>query len=106
MDDRRLPIALLVIAGVMLLICFMVMGDRPVKQADLAATQPVTYRIDVNRADRDTLTLLPGIAQGKAQRVIDTRQSHGPFHQTRDLLQVPMIGEKTAAALDPWVRFE
>ena len=90
----------------MLLVCFAVMGDRPVKQTDLAATQPISYRIDVNQADRDTLALLPGIAQGKAQRVIDTRQALGPFQQTRDLIQVPMIGEKTAAAMDPWIRFE
>ena len=106
LDDRGRPIALLVLAGVMLMICFAVMGDRPVKQGDLAATQPVTYRINVNQADRDALTLLPGIAQGKAQRVIDTRKILGPFQQTRDLIQVPMIGEKTAAALDPWVCFE
>jgi len=106
LNDRGRPIALLILVGIMLLGCLAVMGDRPVKQADLAATQPITYRIDVNQADRDTLTLLPGIAQGKAQRIVDTRQALGPFQQTRDLIQVPMIGEKTAAALDPWVRFK
>lgn len=106
MNDRGRCIALLVLAGVMLLVCVGVMGERPARQADLAGTTPITYRINVNRADRDALTLLPGIAQGKAQRIIDTRQAHGPFQQVSDLTRVPMIGEKTAAALEPWVRFD
>ena len=94
------------LTGVMLLVCFAVMGDRPVKQAKLASTEPITYRIDVNQADRDTLALLPGIAQGKAQLVVDTRRSLGPFQQTSDLIQVPTVGEKTTAAMDRWIRFK
>ncbi|MFK7788483.1 MAG: ComEA family DNA-binding protein [Phycisphaeraceae bacterium] len=106
MTDRGRSIALFVFACVMLLLCFEQMGTRSVNQADVAATAPVTYRINVNRADADTLCLLPRVGPGIAQRVITTRQAEGKFNTPSDLTTVPMIGDKTAAALSPWVSFD
>jgi len=49
-------------------------------------------KVNVNTADRAALEELPGIGPELAQRILDYRQSHGPFAQIEDLLEVPGIG--------------
>jgi DNA uptake protein ComE-like DNA-binding protein len=105
MNERAQSVALLLISAVMLVVVGVVMVARPVHLSDVKATEPIIYRIKINSADRDTLSLLPGIAQGKAQRIVDNRQVHGIFIDADDLTRVPLIGDKTAAAMQPWVQF-
>lgn len=105
-NHRTRCVALLVATVVMSVCCIERMAARPVKQADIAATRTVDYRIGVNRADRDTLRLLPRVGPGIAQHIVDTRSTVGRFDEPSDLTQVPMIGDKTAAAIAPWVRFD
>lgn len=58
-------------------------------------------RININTADLDTLTTLPGIGKTLAQRILDYRAEHGPFESVSALLQVPGLGEgKLEAILD------
>ena len=90
----------------MLAAVFVVMLVRPERQADRLSTERITYRIDVNSADRDTLSLLPGIAQGKAQRIVDDREANGVFNSADEMTRVHLIGEKTVAGFEPWVRFD
>jgi competence protein ComEA len=106
MNDRSPITALLLIAAVMLGVCVVAMLRLPAKQADVASTIKVTYLIDPNAADADTLCLLPRIGPGIAQRIISDRDANGPFQDAPDLARVSMVGEKTVAALEPWVRFE
>jgi len=106
MNQHLQPVAMLLLGVVMFGVVFVVMLTRPMRQEKIAATEPIVYRIDINQADRDTLSLLPGIAQGKAQRIVDDRRVHGTFANTQDLTRVSLIGDKTAAAIEPWVRFD
>ena len=106
MNDRSPTVALLLIAAVMLGVCVIAMLRLPVKQSEVASTLEVTYRIDPNKADVDTLCLLPQIGPGIAQRIVSDRQANGPFREVPDLARVSMVGEKTVAAIQPWVRFE
>jgi competence protein ComEA len=52
-------------------------------------------RIDINRAESWLLEALPGIAETRAQAIVDYRNENGPFRLIEELLQVEGIGEGT-----------
>lgn len=60
---------------------------------------------DVNSATRAELMRLPGIGAVLADRIIASREKHGPFTSLIDFQRVRGIGPKTASALAGWVRF-
>lgn len=103
MNDRLPNLALLLITLAMLLMCLAGLALLPAKRAAIQSTDPMTYRIDPNEADEATLCLLPRIGPGIAQRLIDDRQANGQFQTASDLTRVSMIGDKTVAALRPWI---
>ena len=51
-------------------------------------------KININTATIDELTLLPGIGQTLAQRIVDYRESIGPFRTKADLCNVEGIGNQ------------
>ena len=52
-------------------------------------------KVNINTADPDLLESLPGIGPALAQRIVDYRQTHGPFERIEDITGVPGIGEAT-----------
>ncbi len=63
----------------------------------------IEFRVDVNRDDVLTLTLLPGIGQAIAQSIIEHRQTRGPFASVDELIEVRGIGATTLERLRPYV---
>jgi competence protein ComEA len=55
--------------------------------------------VDLNTADLDALTTVPGIGPALAQRIIEYRKEHGPFKKVEDLLNVRGIGERSLARI-------
>ena len=51
------------------------------------------YRLDLNTATQTQLIELPGIGEILAQRILEYRDSNGPFKTIEELLNVPGIGE-------------
>ena len=88
--------------------------ERPVQTAENAArslpmrapeAEPVTAeteegRIDLNTADADELTELPGIGQTLAERIIAYREQYGGFSAAEQIMDVPGIGRATYEKLE------
>jgi len=51
--------------------------------------------ININYANAQTLTKLPGIGKKKAERIISYRKKHGKFRRITDIMKISGIGEKT-----------
>jgi competence protein ComEA len=55
--------------------------------------------LDLNTATAEELDALPGIGPVTAQKILDYRQAHGPFHAVAELEGVPGIGPGRLAQL-------
>lgn len=62
-------------------------------------------RLDPNTADAAALEVLPGLGPARARAVVEAR-CRRPFASLRELEQVPGIGPRTRAALEPWLALE
>jgi len=51
-------------------------------------------RININTAELNDLTQLPGVGPSTAQKIIDYRKQHGRFKRVEDLKKVSGIGDK------------
>lgn len=60
-------------------------------------------KVNVNRAGPDALDKLPGVGPAMAERIIQYRQTKGPFQKVDDLRNVPGIGERKFKDLEPYV---
>ena len=56
-------------------------------------------KVNINTAGTDLLESLPGIGPALAQRIVDHRQSQGPFERIEDVMDVSGIGEATFEAI-------
>ncbi len=68
--------------------------------------EPVSGAVNVNTASADELITLPGIGPVTAQRIIDARDTYGPYHYPEDLLTVSGIGVKVLERLKPLITLE
>jgi competence protein ComEA len=68
--------------------------------------EPLTARfeVDLNRAEWPELTLLPGIGETLAQRIVDSRRTDGSFVDHDDLQRIRGIGPRTVERIRPYLR--
>ena len=59
----------------------------------------VSFPLNINTATAQQLETLPGIGPTYAERIIDYRNTHGPYTSPSQLLNVSGIGEKRLAAI-------
>jgi competence protein ComEA len=78
------------------------LGNRLV-EADQDQRHATNFQVDINTADLPELTQLPGIGDTLAQRIIETRQTAGPFAQLDDLRNVKGIGPKIMERIRPYL---
>ena len=96
----QLAVALLLAMGVGFLLSRSFASD-PVRleaspsERDEATPHRSGPRLDLNRATRAELALLPGVGPSRAQSIDDYRRQHGDFRAIDDLRKVPGIGPKT-----------
>jgi competence protein ComEA len=68
--------------------------------------RPVAKRVNINTATAAELELLPGVGPTVALRIIEQRQTNGPFKRVEDLDQVRGIGARTLEKLRDLVTVE
>ncbi len=56
--------------------------------------QAIGSKININSADIESLSQLPGIGEKTAQKIIEYREANGNFKDISDLLNVKGIGQK------------
>lgn len=66
--------------------------------------QPADGLININQADAETLTRLPGIGPALAGRIIDFREANGPFTSVEELDEVTGIGPVLVGKLQDLVQ--
>ncbi len=55
-------------------------------------------KVDINTASVQQLQALKYVGAKYAQKIIEYRESHGPFQKAEDIMKVPGIGPKTFEA--------
>jgi len=74
--------------------------------APVEEVRPVPSPVNLNTADEEALTALPGIGEELAARIAAYREENGPFETVEDLTRVPGIGQGKLAALEGLVTVE
>jgi competence protein ComEA len=72
-------------------------------KAAMGAVPGKAALVNINTADETQLTALKGIGPTNAKAITQYRQEHGPFKTVDDLKKVSGIGDKTLAALKPFI---
>lgn len=72
------------------------MGEQECKPTENSTEKTVTSgeKININTADAETLTVINGIGESLAKRIIDYRTKYGPFESIEEIMNVSGIGEK------------
>ncbi len=67
--------------------------------AETVPEETVSFPVNINTADVDTLTALPGIGRVLAERIVAYRRQNGSFRTIEEITKVEGIGEKKAEAI-------
>lgn len=60
-------------------------------------------KLNINMATVKELSMLPGIGEGYAQRIVDYREKNGPFISIEDLMNIKGIGEKRFESISDYI---
>jgi len=72
-------------------------------ELERAKPQTASFQVDINSADWPELAQLPGIGETLARRIVESRQTDGPFLGHDDLRRIRGIGPKTVERLRPYL---
>jgi competence protein ComEA len=70
----------------------------------MGAAEPGPGPVELNRASAEELAALPGIGPALARRIVEWRESHGPFRSAAELENVQGIGPRLRERLEPRLR--
>src|SRR5258708_33819600 len=70
----------------------------------VAAAKPApSGKVNINTATAQQLTVLPGVGEKLAARIVDYRQKAGGFKNVSELMNVQGIGEKNLAKIQAFL---
>jgi competence protein ComEA len=77
--------------------------DAESQTANSLNKEPSDQLINLNKASTSELQLLPGVGPTLSQRIVEYRESQGPFEKIEDLMQVKGIGLKTFEKIQAYI---
>lgn len=90
----------LVLSAALLSSCaFMPVQAAADTTAKKAMTQAIDNKLDINKANADQLTALPGVGSKKAGEIVKYRELNGNFKSVDELVNVKGIGVKMVAKM-------
>ena len=72
-------------------------------EVDQAQQKTNSFKVDINKAAWPELAQLPRIGETVARKIVESRETDGPFKSVDDLQRVKGIGPKTVERLRPFV---
>ncbi|HEX6984927.1 MAG TPA: helix-hairpin-helix domain-containing protein [Planctomycetaceae bacterium] len=98
--------ALAVVVLVLLAARWAQLSGWGLREVEIERLSPVehVYRLDVNEATWVEFAQLDGIGETLAMRIVEDRETNGPFRSVEDLDRVKGIGPKTLERLRPYLR--
>ncbi|MDY5584536.1 MAG: helix-hairpin-helix domain-containing protein [Arcanobacterium sp.] len=63
-----------------------------------------TGKVDLNQASPEQLQTVPGIGPATAKAIISWREEHGAFQSLNELMNIPGIGARTLAKIQPYLK--
>ena len=77
-------------------------GQLPI-EIDRLPVRQYDYQLEINQAPWFEWTLLEGIGEKLARRIVAFRDANGPFKTIADVRRVPGIGPQTWEQIRPWL---
>ncbi len=81
-------------------------GGASGRTVEIERPQPQTaqFQVDINNAQWPELATLPGVGRKLAERIVESRETDGPFRDNDDLRRVRGIGVRTLESIRPYLR--
>lgn len=73
-------------------------------ELERADSIPTQFWVDLNQADWAELAQIPGVGESLARRIVESRDSAGPFVDHEDLQRIRGIGPRTLETMRPFLR--
>ena len=68
-------------------------------QEGINITSKKDTKVNINTANKEKLTTMPGIGHGTADKIIEHRSKNGKFKTTDEVKNIPGIGENKFKSL-------
>ncbi len=84
---------------------WIVQGGPRGELIEIDRAEPLTarYLVDINKAEWPELAELPDIGETMARRIVESRETQGPYRDHEDLRRVRGIGPRTLEKMKPYL---
>ena len=104
---EQATVAILVAAGFFSMIAWwLYRGGASGRTVEIEKAEPqiAQFQVDINKAGWPELATLPGVGRKLAERIVESRETNGPYRDNDDLRRVRGIGVRTLESIRPYLR--